>query len=550
MNNFRPHAMSRQRPHYTFSCQTPNPDCVPGASHWYGVVPDDLQTIYGMAPLYAAGISGAGQTIVVLEDSDVFDPADWSTFRKTFGLSQRFPKGTFAQVNPQPPPGSTKGAACEDPGPFGDDFEAILDAEWASAAAPNARILLASCVDTPTNLTSGVVIALQNLLASRGPMPAIVSDSFGGGESENGPSYNAYIRSLYEVAVLQGVSLFVASGDGGADDDNVDLFALGAEHGVNAIGLGSTPYNVSVGGTDFADTYLHENSKYWRNGNNRFYGSALTYIPEIPWNASCASQLNASFFGFPKSYGVDGFCNAFPNAVVSSVAASGAPSGCAYGAPRVPGVVGGTCKGYEKPVWQRWVRGNPHDGVRDVPDVSLFASNGTWGHYYVVCYSNSMPGYFGRSCQDVPSQWAGGGGTSFASPVMAGIQALVNEATEQRQGNPNFVYYALAALEYDDRLIQGCDATLGSGSKAWCLFHDVTLGDNDVDCSPLTDANGTRVGMFNCYSPGGDLGVMSESNSHYEPLFKAGPGWDFATGLGSVNAYNLVRAWPGSKLRK
>jgi hypothetical protein len=38
------------------------------------------------------------------------------------------------------------------------------------------------------------------------------------------------------------------------------------------------------------------------------------------------------------------------------------------------GVVGGTCRGYPKPSFQYGIYGNPNDGVRDIPDVSLFAS--------------------------------------------------------------------------------------------------------------------------------------------------------------------------------
>jgi hypothetical protein len=63
--------------------------------------------------------------------------------------------------------------------------------------------------------------------------------------------------------------------------------------------------------------------------------------------------------------------------------------------------------------------------MRDIPDVSLFASKGIWGHYYGICYSDRRNG--GSSCSGAPSTWAGAGGTSFASPIMAGIQALVNQ---------------------------------------------------------------------------------------------------------------------------
>ena len=88
--------------------------------------------------------------------------------------------------------------------------------------------------------------------------------------------------------------------------------------------------------------------------------------------------------------------------------------------------------------------GNPSDGVRDIPDVSLFAANGVWGHYYVVCYSE--PDWWGGGfpCSGAPDTWAGFGGTSVSSPIMAAIQALINQKTGSRQGNPNPGYYALA----------------------------------------------------------------------------------------------------------
>ncbi len=84
---------------------------------------------------------------------------------------------------------------------------------------------------------------------------------------------------------------------------------------------------------------------------------------------------------------------------------SGGPSGCATGAPTIYGVVSGTCAGYAKPSWQSGIIGNPNDGVRDVPDVSLFAANGIWGTTTCVCYSD--PAYGGLSCNGTPDTWAG-----------------------------------------------------------------------------------------------------------------------------------------------
>jgi hypothetical protein len=174
--------------------------------------------------------------------------------------------------------------------------------------------------------------------------------------------------------------------------------------------------------------------------------------------------------------------------------------------------------------------------VRDLPDVSLFAANGVWGHYYPFCISDPSWG----SCSGTPDTWAGGGGTSFATPIMAGIQALVNQKTGERQGNPNPTYYSLAASEYGVNGNGSCNSTLGNTAGTSCIFYDVTQGDMDLPCS---DSN------VNCFDtsgrfPNGVIGVLSTSNSAYQPAFASTTGWDFATGIGTLNAANLVNNWP------
>ena len=530
MSDFMPHPMVKPRKNYTISSQL------------QALVPGDLETIYNMNPLYARGISGKGQTIVVVEDTDLYTTADWYTFRKTFGLSQRYPQGTLQQLHPQPAGPYSGGAACAAPGINGDDGEAAVDVEWASAAAPSAAIILASCADTNTNF--GGFIALQNLLTGRGRPPAIFSISYGSPESFP-PPYNSYIFRLYQLAVLQGVTVFVSSGDAGADA--TDQFATAATSGLNVSGFATTPYNVAVGGTDFADAYFGTVSSYWSPTNRADFSSALSYIPEIPWNDSCAGKLVTSFLGFPQTYGPNSFCNSAEGAGFLIVAAgSGGPSSCAFGTPEMLGVVGGTCRGYPKPSFQYGIYGNPNDGVRDIPDVSLFASNGFWGHYYVFCYSDPTPGFGGAPCTGAPSTWAGAGGTSFASPIMAGIQSLINETSESYQGNPDYVYYALAQFSrYPSR---SCNSSLGNQTSPQCVFYDVTLGDDDVNCLPLV-RSGVTIGSFDCFFGGGTNGVLSTSTHSYQPAYVATTGYDYATGIGSVNAFNLAMSWPNSRLR-
>ena len=206
LNNFMPRPMNKPRPAYTPSGYT----CGPLQAPCDLVVPADLATIYNLNPLFAEGYSGQGQTIVVVEDSDVYNyPGDWNKFRSTFGLASAYPLGSFTQVHPAPGSGGT----CSDPGINGDDGEAAIDVEWASAAAPNAAIELASCADSTQ---FGGFIALQNILSNSGPLPSTVSISYGESESQLLATENLYINGLYQLASGMSVAVFVSSGDEGA----------------------------------------------------------------------------------------------------------------------------------------------------------------------------------------------------------------------------------------------------------------------------------------------------------------------------------------------
>jgi subtilase family serine protease len=506
LHDFRPPSMKMARAHYTVETQP--------------IVPEDLATIYDLKPAFAAGYTGKGQTIVVLEDSDLYNTADWDTFRQVLGLST-YTGGSLSTINPAPPKGTSN---CSDPGIADAEDEATLDAEWASAAAPDAAIVVATCADTTT--TGGFLIAAQNLINAKVP-PPILSLSYGFCEAATGVAMNAAFNSAYQQAVAEGVSVFVAAGDGAAAACDRNFNA--ATHGIGISSSSSTPYNVAVGGTDFADTSQGTNNTYWGSTNSATYGSALSYVPEIPWNDSCAGSVVAGFFHYSVGYGSSGFCGS-SRAIVEQLflvaGGSGGPSGCATGVPSTNLTVSGTCKGYAKPAWQAGVPGIPSDGVRDVPDVSLFASNGFWGHYYVYCFSDLANG--GASCAGPPGGWAGAGGTSFSSPIMAGIQALVNQKMGGAQGNPNPVYYKLAA-----------------SSVASSVFHSITTGDIAVNCSGAINCFGEEFVGRGRDTPGEfqGNGGLSTSSETYAPAFAAGSGWNFATGLGSVDAFNLIMNW-------
>ena len=149
-------------------------------------------------------------------------------------------------------------------------------------------------------------------------------------------------------------------------------------------------YNADVNGIPVSD--------YWSATNDpETKASALSYIPEIPWNSGCTSQLiysdpvNGSY---TQSYGPTGFCNSkLGREYKYSVSGSGGPSTCFTGKPSIPGVVSGTCKGNPKPSWQTGV---PRHSQRwlgaDQPDLSLFAADGVWGSFLVECMSDKSQG--------------------------------------------------------------------------------------------------------------------------------------------------------------
>lgn len=507
LNDFVPRpAVRKPKANFSFPC-TNCPDGFAGYEQ-YDEAPADFATIYNSAPLYKgkSAITGKGQTVVVLEATDV-QPADVAKFRSSFGLSSY--SGKFSQIHPGP--------GCSDPGKNGAEGEAALDAEWAGAVAPDANVELASCASTQTNF--GAYIAAQNLLDLATP-PPIMSLSYLECEASLGPGGNLFFAEMWEQAALEGVSVFVPAGDGGpagCDDFNSASYA---QDGIAANGLGSTPFNTSTGGTDFLDTAENDNSRYWSSSNSATGKSAKSYIPETTWNESCASSLLGVYLGYLDPLE---FCNT--GSFLDIVGGSGAPSFV-----------------YAKPYWQAGVYGNPNDGVRDLPDVSLFASSGFWFHAILFCMSDAKEG--GAPCDySVPADAFdnSAGGTSFTAPQFASIQALINQKAGGPQGNAAPIYYDLAKLEYGTNTapnkagINACASGPATAPSSACGFYDVRIGNNNVPC----------YGTNDCYGSAGlSYGILSTSDTKLNVAFPSLNGWDFATGLGSINVTNVVNHWP------
>jgi hypothetical protein len=460
----------------------------------YGLGPSDFATIYNVQPLWNAGIDGTGQTIAIVGESNI-NLTDIESFRSIFGLPANDPKIIVNGV---------------DPGLAGDEPEAVLDVSWSGAVAKNATIDFV--VSASTESTMGTDLSALYIVENN--LAPVMSESYGQCEAVLGNAGNSFYNTLWQQAAAQGITVLLSSGDGGsAGCDNFDT-EYAATNGLAVSGYASTPYNVAVGGTDFAQTPSTAPT-YWNATNDATTGaSAKSYIPEVPWNDSCAGL------------GADQ-CTTSSN-FLNIVAGSGGPSSCSTQNS------GGVCvSGYSKPSWQTGTS-VPLDGVRDLPDVSLFASNGFNNSFYIICEADAL--FFPAPCSLSNLTFIGIGGTSASSPAFAGIMALVNQqmatlGLSPRQGNANYVLYKLAAQNG-----ASCNSSTVAVTSNSCIFYDITSGTNSVPCYASTPNCGPAPAA-------GGYGILVDPNNTANPAWIAGPGYDMATGLGSVNASNLVNAW-------
>jgi subtilase family serine protease len=461
---------------------------------FFGVGPADFKTIYNVP----SGFDGTGQSIAIVGQTNI-NIQDVRDFRTIFGLPANDPQIIL------------NGA---DPGLVsGDEGESDLDVEWSGAVAPHAKIILVATGFTQTDGLGGVDSSAEYIVDNN--VAPILSESYGSCESNLGTAGNGFYNALWQQAAAQGITVIASAGDNGpsaCDDPNSET---SAKSGIAVSGIASTPFDVAIGGTDFDQAGIQ--TTFWNSTNgSSSQVSAKGYIPETTWNDSCA---NAGLTG----------CNSVTSssASLNIVAGSGGPSNCIMSS-------GTTCiAGYPKPHFQTGFG----DSARDLPDISLFASDGQNKSFYIVCQSDQdISGDTGCDLTEFTSttpfhDFQAVGGTSAGAPAFAGIMALVNQKTGQRQGNANVTLYALGKSETFGSC-NSSDGTSGSSANTTCVFNDITKGNISVPCSGASaNCSKTSSGGFGVVASGGN------------PAFSTATGYDLATGLGSVNATNLVSKW-------
>ena len=488
LNNFSHPPMTRplgivQRSALTGELQ-PSFTFAPSGTNLYGVGPSDFATIYSVQPLWNSAIDGTGQTIAIVAESNI-NVSDVQSFRSLFGLP------------PNPPQIILNGP---DPGLIpGPETEAVADVEWSGAVAKNATIDLV--VSSSTETTAGIDLSALYILENN--LAPVLSMSFGDCEATIGTAENAFYNELWKQAAAQGITVVISTGDNlsaGCDDPNGFI----SQKGLAVSGVASTPYNIAVGGTDFDQR--SNPGVYWNTANNPSTAeSAKSYIPEMTWNLSCAQ------------YGLTGCEN------------NGTNSGNAGGS-------GGQSSLYSKPSWQSGP-GVPADGKRDIPDVSLFASEGNNLSFYLICEADRDPSNAGCSLSSTAPNLLGVGGTSISAQAFGGVMALVNQSESNhgrsgKQGNANYVLYPLAAQTNNS-----CNSTTTTTGTSSCIFYDITKGNISAECTLNITPN--------CGGPGATTGVLVDPANPTTPAWTTTAGFDLATGLGSVNVANLVNNWAG-----
>jgi trimeric autotransporter adhesin len=365
--------------------------------------------------------------------------------------------------------------------------ETFLDIETAGGIAPGAAMHFytsyPSILPAITQAVDDNTVDLLNV-------------SFGKCEQTAGNTANQAILAAWQQAAAQGISVTVSSGDTGSarcDSNGGEEAYLGLAVNYYA----STPFDVAVGGTDTYglvtnfNAYVEPSSS---DSSKDYYRTLLKPVPEAVWNDSQDSST------------------AVPGPISEAVmynetteAAGGGASSCS-----TQSVLGKCTSGWAKPAWQVAL-GVPNDHVRDLPDVALMSGPGYDNAGWLVC---------SQDLGDCATEAGGGfgfsavGGTSAAAPTFAGMLALVEQKTGGRLGTEvNKNIYAL----YNN-----------FGSR---VFNDITLGNNAPPCAQPS----SFLASPNC--------VKNSKGYYFESAYNAGRGYDEASGLGSVNATNLVEFW-------
>lgn len=227
--------------------------------------PLQLRSAYDTAPAYAAGYTGKGRTILIV---DSFGSPTIQQDLETFDAQWGFPNTAVEVVKA----GNVPAFDPNDDTMVGWAQETTLDVEYAHAMAPDAHIVLA---ETPVAETEGVtglpeMMTIEKQLVDRGNID-VVTQSFGATENTF-PGFDQgnfasimNLRYAFADAFAHGTTVLASSGDNGVTSQVLDG---SADYPFPANSWPSSdPLVTSVGGTQM----------HLDNAGNRL-------SPDVVWN--------------------------------------------------------------------------------------------------------------------------------------------------------------------------------------------------------------------------------------------------------------------------
>ncbi|MGD0370755.1 MAG: S53 family peptidase [Candidatus Dormibacteria bacterium] len=392
--------------------------------------PFQVRRAYDLQPLYAQGVEGQGETIVVV---DAFGSPtireDLARFDQDFGLPA---PPSFQVVQPEGPVPSCGYDPFGASDCYGWGTETSLDVEWAHTMAPDANIVL---VETPTSETEGLqgfpdIVAAENWVVDH-HIGDVITQSFGATEQTfSSPAQIYGLRSAYFNAAANGVTVLAASGDQGSTDY---LSTSTCCYATRAIDWPSSdPLVTAVGGTQ-----LHLNA----------YGGQIA--PASVWNDS---STTIGIPGPAYTWGAGG---------------------------------GGLSTVFSRPAFQNGVA-SVVGNSRGTPDIAMSAAvNGAVDFFQSTAYY-----YVGGVRTEFQGGWSIVGGTSEASPLFSGIVALADQEAGHSLGYINPELYALAEHGGDNGIVP---ITSGNNTFTFCIAADVESNDECESSSDLRTVPGFQA---------------------------------------------------------
>jgi subtilase family serine protease len=437
-----------------------------------------LQTAYGLTPLYNKGLTGAGQTIVIV---DAFGSntivQDANIFSELNGLPALTPSNF--QIIDSAGPNTATCTATNGCIAGNWQIETSLDVEWAHAMAPGANIVL---VLGPNSRLASLDAA--NLFAIENGLGNVLSNSFGTTEIrlvDLNPADLVVENSISELAASLGISQHVSSGDSG---DN--LAFDNAAFGINSVSVSAnadSPFVTGIGGTStFLDKHNNiELQTGWGNNATAIaFGAAAPIPPLVP-------PVPLGFLG---------------------------------------GAGGGTSVVYAKPAFQHRLPGQ----FRLVPDISMDADPQTGVE--VIVTPDSIPG-------DETLVFVVGG-TSLSAPMFSGVWAIADQANAAIGGGSLGQAAPLLYELFDGAIIDVNVNPFETLLDASGFILNPPTAPFTFETAPALaqPLENTRFFFSALFQPASNEWVVVTFGTDTS-LFTA-PGWDNVTGLGTPNGERFI----------